>query len=142
MSFKQEEKQIGQYTFQVNSLPYSDAQKVLFKAKELLMLKVADTGQFEEGLTPLSASVFLNVDPDNLDFVVNKLAEKSRVKESGGQFVDLKSQKEILFASQMELMFKWLDFAIEVNFANFLDELKRTAAKQMDQAGALKSQKM
>lgn len=131
MAFKQEEYTFDGYTFQINTLPYSDAQKVLMKAKDLLMLKVADTGTFEDG-TPLSASVFMDIDEANLEFVINKLSEKTLVKQVGGEYLSLSKQKEIVFAGSMELMFLWLDKALEVNFGSFLDGLRKAAAKQLE----------
>jgi hypothetical protein len=136
MAFKSEEKKIGEYTFEVSTLPYSSAQKVLLKSKELLMLKVADTGQFEEGVSPLSAAVFMDLEEEKLEFVVEKMAEVSRVKTEGGSYLPLKSQKEIVFAGNMDVMFQWLDFALEVSFASFLGGLKSVASKQIAQAEA------
>lgn len=130
MSFRQEEIKLGEYTFQINTLPYSDAQKVLLKAKDLLMLKVADTGAFEEGSSPLSAAVFMDIEEDKLEFVINKMAEKTLVKQEGGQFLSLQSQKEIVFAGHFELMFKWLDKALELNFGGFLDGLRKATQAQ------------
>ena len=141
MAFKQEEVTIGEYTFQINTLPYSDAQKVLLKSKDLLMLKVADTGAFEEGTSPLSAAVFMDLDEDKLEFVINKLAERTQVKQPGGEFLSLSKQKEIIFAGGMEIMFQWLDKALEVNFASFLDGLRRAASKQVEKAAPLSRKK-
>lgn len=132
MSFRSEERQLGDYVFQVHTLPYGISQKVLMKAKELLMIKVADTGAFEDGASPLSACVFMDLDESNLEFVVAKLAEHTRVKQVGSEYLPLSSQKEIVFAGRMELMFQWLDLALEVSFGNFLGDLKKVANKQME----------
>jgi len=131
MSHKSEEKQIGDYTFEVSTLNFSDGMKVKAKADKLLMLKISDEGEFEEGVSPLSASVFMDIDIDNLEFVIGKFAERSRVKQAGGSYLPLASQKELIFAGNYELMYQWLDFAIEVTYSNFLDGLRKTAKKNM-----------
>jgi len=136
-----EEKKIGEYTFEVYPLSYADGQKVLAKAKDLLMLKIADEGQFDEGVSPLCASVFMNLDPENLEFVVNKLAEKSRVKSDGGNYMPLASQKELVFAGAYEIMFEFLDFALEVSYRNFLEGLKKTSKRKLSQAAESNSPK-
>lgn len=130
MSFKQETKEIDGFTFQVNTLPYKDAQKVLLKSNKLLMLKTADvSGAIAEGeFSPLTAAVFMEVNSDDLEFVVDKLAEKCLVKEgSEGPLLSLSSQKDKIFSGRIELMFEWLDFALEVNFAGFLGKLRKAA---------------
>lgn len=124
------EKEIDGVSFQIHMLPYGEAQQLLFKANMLLTLKL-NTELSEEGLLPLSTIIFApGVDQKDVEYVINKLAEKTRVKEDGGQYMDLSRCKDVIFTGRMDLMFKWLDAALELNFASFLDELKKLASRQ------------
>lgn len=129
MAFRTEEKQIGDHTFQVNTLSYGLSKKVSLRAKQLFMILVAEDGSFEQD-SPLSAAVFMDLDESDLDFVVDTLATYSKVKTTG-DWQELSKQKEVVFAGDLGLMFSWLSFALEVNYGSFLQGLRNAAAKNL-----------
>lgn len=125
MTFQTQEKQIGEYTFEVSSLGFKDGRAVQEKAAKMLFIIAADDGKL--GFSPLLVASFSEEMRDvDFEFVINKLSEKSRVKQPGGAFLPLSSQKEIVFAANnLDMMYEWLHFALEVNFPSFLDKLKK-----------------
>jgi len=134
VAFKTEEKTIENFTFQVHTMPYSVSNKVLYKAKDLLNLMVMNEG-VPADISPLSAVAFIDSNEEALDFTENKLAEFTQVK-SDGEWMDLAKQREIIFAGRMDLKFKWLEFALEVNFGSFLDGLRRATKIRLEEAVA------
>lgn len=125
MTFQTSEKTIGEYTFEVSSLGFKDGRAVQEKAAKMLFIVASDEGKL--GFSPLLVASFADEMKDvDFEFVINKLAEKSRVKQPGGQYLPLNAQKEIVFAANnLDMMYEWLHFALEVNFPSFLDKLKK-----------------
>lgn len=143
MAFKSEEIKIDEYTFKITVVPYKIGRKVLDRASQLFTLKIADQGHFEDGASPLTASMFMKVPEEDMDFVLKNLADYTEVKQEGESYLPLSSQQEIIFPGRYDLMFRWLDKALEVNFSGPLGDLKRATLKDQtsQQKAPLKSRK-
>ena len=132
---KHETKTIGGNTYEVSQLPYSIGHKVLLRlmkavgpslsqlfanAPELKGKKVSELDLKE--LAPSAAAVSQRLAEDlneeDFQYVTDTLAEYSWLVRDGKK-LPLLQEREFLFAGNYLEMFKWLAFALRVNFLGF-----------------------
>lgn len=134
MAVKTEERRIGDHTYRVTQL-------TALKARALFARLVRFVGP--AAATAIGAGMKINmsqlgsllselterVSDDELGWFAARLGECSYLVGDNGKALQLEpSVVDMHFAGSLLDMFKWMAFALEVNFADFLSELKRTQA--------------
>lgn len=136
MSMGVEDRQIGDRTFRVLQLPALKARALFARLVQFLGPAVA--GAVSSG----NMSALLNMDVGAL---VGTLSEKfteeelsyfgkvlggctQLVGDNGNTAVLDEKLQDVVFAGNILQMFKWMGFALEVQFSDFLSELKRIQA--------------
>lgn len=134
MAVKTEDRVIGEHTYRVTQL-------TALKARALFARLVRFVGPAAATVVGAGRKVSLGelgsilgdlserVTDDELGWFCDRLGECSYIVGDGGRTQQLeRAIIDIHFAGALLDMFKWMAFALEVNFADFLSELKRTQA--------------
>jgi hypothetical protein len=128
-------KDIDGRSYQVTMLDEKTARRVWLRLMQKLGPSVAELAK---GLTSANVKSVLDLDTsifagalarllremseDDLEFFVEKMRSCTKVKpEQANVYVDL---YDGAFQGRLTTMFKWLVFALEVNYADFLSELR------------------
>jgi hypothetical protein len=113
---KTKESSIEGINFKVTQLGYADGIELLTK---LLALAGAafekDEGKDSFSLAKLAAKLTAN----DLKMVIEKLANRSVIEREPGSGKWPKLEPEVDLAGDYALLFKWLKFALEVNYGGF-----------------------
>jgi hypothetical protein len=113
---KTKESTIDGINFKVTQLGYADGIELLTK---LLALAGAafekDGGKDSFSLAKLAAKLTAN----DLKMVVDKLASRTAIEREAGTDKWPKLEPEVDLAGNYGLLFKWLKFALEVNYGGF-----------------------
>ena len=113
---KTKETTIDNKNFKVTQLGYADGIELLTK-----LLSLAGAAfEKEEGKDSFSLSrLAANLTANDLKIVIEKLAGRTVIEREAGSGNWPKLDPEIDLAGDYGLMFKWLKFSLEVNFAGF-----------------------
>lgn len=143
MAVKTEDRTIGAHTYRVTQLTALKARALFARLVRFIGPAAATALGGGRKLSQLDLGSLLSdlterVTDEELGYFCDVLGSCSELVGTNGKTVAL--DREILdvhFAGALLDMFKWLAFALEVNFADFLTELKRTqAAASMAQVRA------
>lgn len=116
---KTQETTIDGKTFKVTQLGYSDGVELLTK-----LLAMAGSA-FENGIGKESFSLGRlanNLKAADLKMIIEKLASRTVIERESGSDLWPKLDLEADLAGDYNLMFKWLKFALEVNYGGFFSE--------------------
>lgn len=116
---KTQETMIDGKNFKVTQLGYSDGVELLTK-----LLSVAGMA-FDHGAGKESFSLgrlAANLKASDLKMVIDKLAHRTLIERDPGSDRWPKLEPEVDLAGDYNLMFKWLKFALEVNYGGFFSE--------------------
>jgi hypothetical protein len=116
---KTKEAIIDGKNFKVTQLGYSDGVELLTK-----LLSMAGMA-FENGAGKESFSLgrlASNLKASDLKIIVEKLANRTLIEREAGSDKWPKLEPEVDLAGDYNLMFKWLKFALEVNYGGFFTE--------------------
>ena len=116
---KTKEATIDGKNFKITQLGYSDGVDLLTK-----LLSIAGMA-FEHGLGKESFSLgrlASNLKANDLKMVIEKLAHRTLIEREPGSDKWPKLEPEVDLAGDYNLMFKWLKFALEVNYGGFFSE--------------------
>lgn len=138
MALLTEDKQIGEHTFRVTQLTGIEGRKLF--ARLVRFVGPAIAGAVSSGRLKSLLDINLDVGSlmgqladkftdDELDFFCKKLGACTELVGDNGKTtkLDLNIQ-DVIFAGHLFDMFKWMAFALEVQFSDFLSELKRIQA--------------
>jgi len=144
-----EQKQIGEWHYETTQLGSKDGRRLLVRLYKLLGPAAAEflagledkdggkggaqirnlgdvkTDAIADAVTELAA----RITEDELDHVVDTLAKKTRVSQNGTSgWQPLVEQSEMIWAGNYTEMFKWLAFALGVNYSGFTGGLGNLSA--------------
>jgi hypothetical protein len=116
---KTKETTIDGKNFKVTQLGYSDGIELLTKLLSIAgMAFDQGTGRESFSLGRLAA----NLKANDLKMVIEKLANRTLIEREAGSDKWPKLEPEVDLAGDYNLMFKWLKFALEVNYGGFFSE--------------------
>jgi hypothetical protein len=144
MGLKQETRSIGKYKYRVTQLPALKARALFVRLTKALGPVL---GTALEGIGPVTLRGMLGLNGATLGLLINEastrlteedltyfcdvLGESSELLGESGRGERLtESVQNIHFGGQLLQMFKWMGFALEVNFSDFLDGLKSLKAEK------------
>jgi hypothetical protein len=115
---KTQETIIDGKNFKVTQLGYSDGIELLTK-----LLSMAGTA-FDSGVKESFSlgRLMSNFKASDLKMIVEKLSQRTLIEREPGSEKWPKLEPEVDLAGDYNLMFKWLKFALEVNYGGFFDE--------------------
>jgi len=123
--------------YEVRQLPYKLGHRLLLRLYKVLGPTVArgiasapnlgNLADFQvERLAPMLAGAIETLagvlSEEDFDFVVDTLAEYTLLSKGDDKWVPLKQEMEFHFAGNYPELFKWLGFALKVNFSGFFGE--------------------
>lgn len=116
---KTKETTIDGKNFKVTQLGYSDGIELLTKLLSIAgMAFDQNAGKDSFSLGRLAA----NLKANDLKMVIEKLAQRTLIERDSGSDKWPKLEPEVDLAGDYNLMFKWLKFALEVNYGGFFSE--------------------
>lgn len=146
---------IGQYTYDVRQLPATPAYLMLLDLAKMVtpsaaagVASIVGSGGIAKAVDAELDGGFLmaaveglvdRLDNDKVQSIIQQLAAHTAVV-AGDKYVELSPQFEVHFAGRLGDMFRWLAFALEVNFSDFLPGLKARAKAALQVAMATKEQ--
>jgi|GEM_PF-754889 len=113
---KTQETSIDGLNLKVTQLGYSDGVELLTK-----LLSIAGSA-FDKGMDKESFSLgrlAANLKAADLKTIIEKLANRTVIEREPGSDKWPKLEPEVDLAGDYNLMFKWLKFALEVNYGGF-----------------------
>ncbi len=114
---KTQETSIDGLNFKVTQLGYSDGVELLTK-----LLSIAGSA-FDKGVNDKESfslgRLAANLKAADLKTIVEKLANRTVIERELGSDKWPKLEPEVDLAGDYNLMFKWLKFALEVNYGGF-----------------------
>jgi hypothetical protein len=116
---KTKEATIDGKAFKVTQLGYSDGVELLTK-----LLAIAGSA-FENGKDKEAFSLgrlIANIRANDLKAIIERLASRTVLEREPGSDKWPKLEPEVDLAGDYNLMFKWLKFALEVNYGGFFSE--------------------
>jgi hypothetical protein len=114
------ETTINGHQIKVTQLGYGDGIELLTKLVSVAGQSFDDAGKKESfSLSRLAANLIAN----DLKMVIEKLANRTDIEREPGSGKWPKLDPEVDLAGNYALMFKWLKFALEVNYGGFFSEL-------------------
>lgn len=134
MAVKTEERRIGDHTYRVTQLTALKARALFARLVRFIGPAAATAigaGQLPSmgDLGGMLGELTERVSDDELGWFAARLGECSYLVGDNGKVLQLEpSVVDLHFAGALLDMFKWMAFALEVNFADFLSVLKRTQA--------------
>jgi len=116
---KTKETTIDGMNFKVTQLGYSDGIELLTK-----LLSIAGMAlEYGAGKESFSLGrLATNLKANDLKMVIEKLANRTLIEREAGSDKWPKLEPEVDLAGDYNLMFKWLKFALEVNYGGFFSE--------------------
>jgi len=88
-----------------------------------LMDGQALTGALSKGITQLATAI----DPDFYEKLVEQLGKQSKIKTAEGGYITLdKSTRDLRFAVQLALEFRWVLFCLEAQYSDFFGLARQT----------------
>ncbi len=116
---KTKETIIDGKNFKVTQLGYSDGIELLTKLLSIAgMAFDQNAGKDSFSLGRLAA----NIKASDLKMMIEKLAPRTLIEREPGSDKWPKLEPEVDLAGDYNLMFKWLKFALEVNYGGFFSE--------------------
>lgn len=112
--------------FRVTQLGYSEGVELLTKILSFAGAGFAEGQQDKFSISKLAAKL----NSSDLKMVVEKLADKTIIERESGSDKWPKLDPELDFSGEYGLLFKWLKFALEVNFGGFFYALGSLNATQ------------
>jgi len=142
---------IGEHTYEVRQLPatpaylmFLDLSKMVAPSMAAGVASVAGGGGLAQALEAELNGDFLlraveglvdRLDNAKVQSIIQQLANHTAVV-IGERKLELAQQFEVQFAGRIGEMFRWLAFALEVNFGDFLSVLKDRASVALQAATA------
>ena len=129
---KTDTKEIDGARLRVTQLPYTSARKTLVRLTKLLgpaLVSAASLGQAALsaglGMGPALGDFFDRLTDEELEHFAKTFGQHSQIMTPDGTWVYLDAKnRSIYFAGRLMLFFRWLEYAIEVNYDDFLAVLK------------------
>ncbi len=116
---KTQEIVIDGKNFKVTQLGYNDGVELLTKLLSIAGQSFEKAGDKESFSLGRLAS---NLKANDLKMVIEKLAQRTLIERESGSDKWPKLEPEVDLAGDYNLMFKWLKFALEVNYGGFFSE--------------------
>ena len=116
---KTKETTIDGKNLKVTQLGYSDGVELLTKLLALAGLAF-DNGAGKESFS--LGRLASNLKASDLKSIIEKLANRTLIEREPGTDLWPKLEPEVDLAGDYNLMFKWLKFALEVNYGGFFSE--------------------
>jgi hypothetical protein len=139
MALESDKRTIGNYTYEVGQLGSRQARQTLLRVNRMLgpvlttLMVGLKPGLTEEGLEAevkanaldrmgaIAAAIGKNVSEEDLEYLCETFGKVSFVHMDGGKRFQLDLEKqETHFAGNTLNLFKWLAFALQWNYADFL----------------------
>lgn len=133
MGFEAKTKQIGDHTYQVTQLPGKLGRKILMR---LMRVAAPLIDGAAKPTTEMFTSVAAALDDELVDFVESSFIGVTMISTDSGGLVPLGDRFNTHFAGKYQDWFQWVVFCLEVNYSDFLGELKRHIAKRTAQKEA------
>lgn len=136
MAVKTDTRQIGEHKYRVTQLPGLKARELFTRIVRLIGPAAAAAVGSGRGLSrfdlgELFGSLTSRITDDELGHFCTVLGECTELLGSNGAATKLDTTlQDVHFAGELLNMFKWLQFALEVNFADFLSVWRRTQAAE------------
>jgi hypothetical protein len=149
-----EKSTINGVTYEVTQLPYKLGHRLLLRLYKVLGPAVAkalsqapgldkgiaglDTRELAPAFSAAVETLAETMTEEDFDFAVDTLAEYTKISKEADKWLPLKGAMEFHFAGNYPELFKWLGFALRVNYGGFFGEqgfgallgrLQRTASK-------------
>jgi hypothetical protein len=134
MAVKSDTRTIGEHTYRVTQLTALKSRALFVRLVKLLgpaVVTVIGSGVNvnRAQLGGLLSELFTRLSDDELAYFCNVLGACTEVLGPGGAVViDSPAMIDVHFAGRLLDMFKWLRFALEVQFSDFLSAAKATLA--------------
>jgi hypothetical protein len=133
MAVKSEERTIGEHTYRVTQLTALKSRELFSRLVRLLGPGVAAMVSAGQGISRSQISQMLGeisqrVTDDELDHFCRVLGSSSQIVAAGNAVTLDKEVIDVHFAGQLFNLFKWLAFALEVNYSDFLSVFARMQA--------------
>lgn len=140
MQIVQQDREIDGVTYRVGPLTAAVGRKLLVELKSLLgptlaeivrgagSLDLSEKSLLDMDLGPVANAIAAfaeDVTPEKYEYIVTTLASQSQYSEDGGKFIPFKMNTEH-FRGRYLSEIKWLAFALEVNYSDFLSVLNPT----------------
>jgi hypothetical protein len=113
---KEKSKTINNINFTVTQLGFDDGIELLTTLGHILGPVLGKANAGVEGLGQLIA----RIDAAQLKSIIQKLAKTTRIEREPNKWPIL--EPEVDLSGNYELTFKWLGFALEANYGDFLGE--------------------
>lgn len=133
---RKETKQIGGATYHVETYNVVTGREALVRLQRMFGPAMGELieGRGKTGIARALGDLSGRFAVADLEWFVAKTAEKTAVEHADGRLVPMRPDvQEDLFAGNYLTMFEWLEFALEVNFKDFLG-LLRSMVKPADDA--------
>ena len=116
---KEKETTINGTNFKVTQLGYADGMELLTSLGKIVGsgLSIFTKGTTNEALI---GEILKKLSVKDILSITEKLAKSTRIEREPGRWPVL--EPEVDLAGNYDLTFKWLSFAFEVNYADFLGE--------------------
>jgi hypothetical protein len=146
-----EKTTINGTTYKVTMLPYKLGHRLLLRLYKVLGPVLAksisnspsvtgglanlDVGSLGPAFGAALETLAEKLTEEDFDFMVDTLAEYTEIHKEDGKVLPLKADMEVRFAGNYAELFKWLGFALKVNYGGFTGErgfgdlLKKLASK-------------
>lgn len=140
MQIEQQDRIIDGVTYRVGPLTAAVGRKLLVELKTILgptlaeivrgagSLDMSEKSLLDMDLGPIANAIAAfaeDVTPEKYEHIVTTLAGQSQYSEAGGNFIAFKMNTEH-FRGRYLSELKWLAFALEVNYSDFLSVLNPT----------------
>lgn len=118
-------KTLGDLTFKVGLLSVANGREMLVRLQRTFGPAIGEMAEGRGGIARAFAQIAERLDSKDLTWVCDTLAERSSVVHPDGREQPLKQNIDEIFAGKYGLMFQWIEFCLETNYADFLGPLQK-----------------
>jgi hypothetical protein len=117
---KEKDKAINGVNFKVTQLGFEDGVELLTALGNIVGPALANKDFNSDNPTAILGQILAKADARQIKGIIQKLAQSTRIEREPGKWPIL--EPEVDLAGNYDLTFKWLGFALEVNYGDFLGE--------------------
>ena len=117
---KEKDKSISGINFKVTQLGFEDGIELLTTLGNIIGPALAKQDLDCGNPSSMFGQILAKTDANQLKSIITKLAKSTRIEREPNKWPIL--EPEVDLAGNYDLAFKWLGFALEVNYGDFLGE--------------------
>jgi len=117
---KEKDKTINGISFKVTQLGFEDGVELLTTLGNIVGPALANKDFSGDNPISMLGQILAKADATQLKGIIQKLAQSTRIEREPNKWPIL--EPEVDLAGNYDLTFKWLGFALEANYGDFLGE--------------------